>query len=377
MLYYITINLVSTYFLYNNIPSEIEKKNNVKNLVSNPKQKKIKIKSVVLNDKSKPVNEIHSNDPVFSTSKNQEKNTNINNFINNNKSINYNYNKRKKKKKLSVRIEKTNLYNLKNSIFINSIEKVNVSDKNNNMGKIQLTFDHLSPVPNKDIDENEFNELPYLTAITYDHRNVFSTFMNIFIVKIEIIEIFCFSEKYTSILLELNKYLLAILLEIFFNAFLFSDDIISQKYHSNGVLDKFTSLFLSTFSKVLSNIIEYLINKLTDIYSYTPVLIRDVKIKKYYLYYVKKILKIMNIKIIWFLIVENIVSLFITYYLFVFCAIYSKSQNSFIVNYFYGAIESLLISFGISLIITTLRMIGLKNRFKVMYDTSKFINKKF
>ena len=357
-----------TRFLYNNIPSENEIKNQANGLNSNP-TKKNKLKPIVLNDKRKSVNELRLSNQTFMLSKNMENNQNNNNIINNNETNNKR-NKRRKKRILTVKIEVSSLRDIKNGKGRKSVD-----DKNH--FRNQLSFDYLSPIHDKNIDESEFNQLPYSSAIIYDHRNIFSIFSNIFITKIEIIQIIFYSEKYTSILLELNKYILGILLELFFNAFLFNDDVISQKYHANGELDKFTSLFMSTVSKILSSIFEYLINRLSDVYSIVPILLKEVKSEKYYLYNVFKILKIMHIKISCFLIVEVIVSSFITYYLFVFCTIYSNAQNNFIANYFYGVIESLLISLAIALVVTTLRMIGLKNRNKDIYNTSKFINERF
>ena len=81
-----------------------------------------------------------------------------------------------------------------------------------------------------------------------------------------------------------------------------------------------------------------------------------------------------KIKVIIFYLLSHIVCLCITYYLFIFCKIYEKSQISLLKNYFLGVVESLLNSFGITLIISILRFIGLKCATKKIYRTSVYLN---
>ena len=66
-----------------------------------------------------------------------------------------------------------------------------------------------------------------------------------------------------------------------------------------------------------------------------------------------------------------------TYYLFVFCTVYHNSQSSIVVNYIIGALTSLAFFFGLTIIITVLRIISLKcNSFK-LYNTSRYLYKTF
>ena len=64
-------------------------------------------------------------------------------------------------------------------------------------------------------------------------------------------------------------------------------------------------------------------------------------------------------------------------YILIFCQIYKKSQNSLLINYLLGLIESLAYSVGISLIICVLRFIGLKCKLKRIYRTSVYLDEKF
>ena len=67
----------------------------------------------------------------------------------------------------------------------------------------------------------------------------------------------------------------------------------------------------------------------------------------------------------------------ITYYLFIFCIIYKKSQLSLLSNYFLGVVESLIKSFGVSLIVCIIRFISLKFKSKRLYRTSIYLDKYF
>ena len=74
--------------------------------------------------------------------------------------------------------------------------------------------------------------------------------------------------------------------------------------------------------------------------------------------------------------INFILSLFITFYLIIFCKIYNKSQGSLIINYLIGFIESLAYSIGVSLIVCILRYLGLKKKLIYLYRTKVYLDKK-
>ena len=77
------------------------------------------------------------------------------------------------------------------------------------------------------------------------------------------------------------------------------------------------------------------------------------------------------------LLFELSVGNFMIYYLFLFGAIYSKTILSFMLNYFYSQLESLLYSFGLSLLISLLRKISINCEIKRFYIISKYLNDNF
>ena len=104
------------------------------------------------------------------------------------------------------------------------------------------------------IDDNDYNDLPYNKAIIYDKRDFIKTFTSVVIDKIELMSIFSNNKTLVKELL-LCQYILSLLVDFYFNTILYSDDIISHKYHNEGKLDLALSLLLSLSSNIITSII--------------------------------------------------------------------------------------------------------------------------
>ena len=163
------------------------------------------------------------------------------------------------------------------------------------------------------------------------------------------------------------------------NAIFYTDEIVSEKYHNNGELDFFTTLFLSLASNIAVNIIMIFINSLISYREYLSLFFKEINYKNSYSYIVtfKKINKIMIIKVFFFYLSSLILSAFSMIYILIFCQIYKKSQNSLLINYVIGLVESFAYSVGISLIICILRYISIKYKLIHIYRTSVYLNTKF
>ena len=100
------------------------------------------------------------------------------------------------------------------------------------------------------------------------------------------------------------------------------------------------------------------------------------EIKDEILYYmlIKSILGVVQIRIYIYFFIEFIIANICGYYIYIFCNIYKKSQFSMILNYLMGLGESLLISLGITIIVTILRLISLKIRSKRTYYSSRYLS---
>ena len=109
---------------------------------------------------------------------------------------------------------------------------------------------------NKDKEhEEKINELPFSKAILVDKRNIIQIFFSFITEKLELIGILLSNHKIKIILLE--EYILSLLINFFINALLYSDEVVSNKYHNNGKLDLAVSLVLSILSNIVTSIICY------------------------------------------------------------------------------------------------------------------------
>ena len=228
-----------------------------------------------------------------------------------------------------------------------------------------------------EINKEDYNDLPFTQALRLDKRNIMITFYSIFKMKIELIAIIFYPDEYIPRTFELSIYFLNFLFSYFMNALLYSDDIISQKYHNNGQLELITSIFLSLTSNIISSIIVWAIKGIT---SYDEIL-RYItqEIKHDYLFQTNfiKYFKLVKLKAFIYYIISFILSISIIYYLYLFCEIYNKSQISLLINYLLGIIESLIFSLSISIIICILRICSIKYKLKAIYRTSVYLNQKF
>ena len=224
------------------------------------------------------------------------------------------------------------------------------------------------------IGEKDYNCLPYSQALKSDNRNFFSIYISLIKMKIIIIAILFFSEEFNDKSSALSIYTLEIQFNFFLNTLLYTDDIVSQKYHNNGYLNLFTTVFLSLTSNIISSIIMYFIEKLVSYRKYLPKMVKELKEKYEYILTFKKLYLVLKIQIFFFFIISFILSLFFTLYVLIFCEIYKKSQISLLINYIIGIIESLAYSFGVSIIICILRYLGLKLKIIYLYRTSVYLD---
>jgi hypothetical protein len=226
----------------------------------------------------------------------------------------------------------------------------------------------------KEDKEEDFNELPFTLAINKDKRNIFEIFTSVIVKKITLINLFFGDEKIKILLF--NENLLSLLVDFFFNALLYSDEVVSHKYHNNGKLDFVVSLVLSLLSNIISSMICYFL-----IYSeiIEERLDQILQMKRAYKYPIvlNKFLKNLKLKVLLYIFKEIFVILFCFYYLIIFTIVYSRSKFSLLYNFLFSLFEKIIESLIISIIIAITRKISLKFSNRYIYNTSKYINDKF
>ena len=222
--------------------------------------------------------------------------------------------------------------------------------------------------------EENINELPYSKAIEVDKRSISHIFCSFIVEKLELISICFYEHQIKSILL--SEYILTLLINFFFNALLYSDDVVSNKYHNNGKLDFAVSLLLSIISNIITTVICYYIKYSRGIEERMN-LILEIKYKMHCYRNIKRFFKYLKIKLVCFVFSQFIITGVCMYYIVIFCILYSHSQKSLVVNYIYSLLESIITTVGITTIILITRKIGLSCLNKEMYNASKYINSKF
>ena len=164
----------------------------------------------------------------------------------------------------------------------------------------------------ENIKQEDFNDLPYKLAIIKDKRNIFQIFISIIFKKIDIINFFYGNEKIKIILV--IEYIISLLINFFFNALLYSDAVISHKYHNNGELDLIVTLTLSILSNIITSILCYYIRYSRGIEERMEQ-IMEIKKKIYYLYNTSKFFNYLKFKFFCFLISQIIIVACCFYYI--------------------------------------------------------------
>ena len=268
---------------------------------------------------------------------------------------------------LKTNINERNINKFKNKI--KNIENSNNNSKNN-------IFPNKIEEKKEDINEKEnINELPYTQAIIRDKRNIFQILISLIIQKFEIIHFFYGDEKLKIIMI--YEYIFSLLIKLFFNTLLYSDEVVSKKYHNNGKLDFVVSLTLSLISNIITSFICFCVDFSEIIEEKLDLIIEIQKRKYFYIKNIIKFFKYLKLRFLIDIITQLFIIPFIFNYIIVFCIVYSKSKVSLINNYLVSIIEDSIISIIISIIITITRKVGIVYFNRYFYNFSKYINSKF
>jgi hypothetical protein len=250
------------------------------------------------------------------------------------------------------------------------------NSKRNSTRLTQLPSEKIKKTDNKDDEKKEeenINDLPYTKALELDKRNILHVYVSFLLEKLDFINCFCTSNKIKIILFV--EYILSLLINFFFNALLYSDEVVSHKYHNNGNLDILVSFVLSILSNIVTSIICSYLQYSKGIDDKID-LILEIKYDKHYFRNVKRFYLYLKLKFICFFIAQIIVFATCIYYIEIFCVKYHCSQMSLLLNFCYSFIESIITSFALVFIIVLTRKIGLSCSNKELYNTSKYINNK-
>ena len=265
----------------------------------------------------------------------------------------------------------TNIKVVKNVYYFSkiNINSSNILLKNDKSTKNFPKFKNIKIKEKIEGKKEDFNELPFMLAKKKDKRNIFEIFASIIAKKITLIKLFFGDEKIKILLL--NENILSLLVNFFFNALLYSDEVVSHKYHNDGTLDFIVSLILSILSNIISSIACYFLNYSELIEERFDQILQMKKAYNYPLA-LTKFLKKLKLKVLIYILKEIFIILFCFYYLIIFTIVYSYSNISLLYNYLYSLIEQIIKSLIISIIVAITRKISFK--FSNIYIYNRLTN---
>ena len=136
--------------------------------------------------------------------------------------------------------------------FSSILNKKNISN-NKNIQKSKTIIYELKNQEKINKNNENYNFSPYIIALREDKRKLFEIIKSYIFDKIEILNLFNSNEYFKYIVF--CEYILSLLLDFFFNTLLYSDEIVSHKYHNNGRLQFIVTFILSLLSNIITSII--------------------------------------------------------------------------------------------------------------------------
>ena len=275
-----------------------------------------------------------------------------------------------------------------NNSLVNS--KINYQKSKSKFHKIEINklknFDQHITLTNTDVNLNtnsdknikkvekidcDYDVLCFEEAEKYDHRSTSAFYWDYLSDKQNIINIIIDNSILDMTYLKLDRYIIAISLDFFFNALFFTDNYISKKYENNGAL----SFFVGLPKTIFSNIIVFFICFILDYLSSNKIeqIIKNEKYSEEFKLIAHKIMKLYKIKLVIYFILSMLIMFLSFYFVSAFCAVYHNIQNDWIISGLESCAISLIFPFLTGIIITILWKISLSYQKKNLYKVTKWL----
>ena len=217
----------------------------------------------------------------------------------------------------------------------------------------------------KKIKDDILNKLPYEQAIEKDKRS----FSNYYLSEIKNSQSFIFtfisSDDGNNKFIKIILFIFNISMYICWNTLFFSDTSISYIYSQSGSYNYIYFLPKSIVSSILSGLINTIFKLLA--------LNNSIKLKTSYHKY-KKNLLVTQIKLGMFFLLQFFFLLFFWYFTTSFCAVYINSQKHLFKSCLLSLLFSMIFPFFFVIMITILRLVGIRKKSKILYNISKFLS---
>ena len=236
------------------------------------------------------------------------------------------------------------------------------------------------------LDNYNYNE-----AIKYDDRDFWRIYFICLLAKVNILNTFFFKSSLEPQNLRISLFIFNYSCDFAFNALFYFNQKISDKYHYEEnnlnyfvLLNNITISFFSAASNFfLVKCLNILINSKNEIENVfrneekimrknKNYIVSPNKKKKIFNDIFKKI-KCLKIKIIFYIIIQSLLMLFFFYYIVAFCEVYKETQISWLYDSLISFLLSILIELLESFCISSVYIISIKYRLKMIYKIVLFL----
>ena len=134
--------------------------------------------------------------------------------------------------------------------------------------------------------DDDLLDMDFEHAILYDKRIYLRMYWGILVDNQIILDTFCTENYLHLFIIKLSFMIFNFQINLFLNAFFYTDEYISDAYHNNGVLDFFTSLPKSIYSFIATLIITNLLKMLSNSKSELTRVIRNKRKDNNYIFFI-------------------------------------------------------------------------------------------
>ena len=215
-----------------------------------------------------------------------------------------------------------------------------------------------------------YDKLTFNEAIKLDKRGWFSMYFSMLKTFHPIYSCFIDKEPDKIRLILISDFIFGISTDIAFNAIFYSDNYISNTYHSG--YDFLYEIPKSIFSSLSASLVTFFLGLLTIDFPDEDDIKVEIEKNKNLKYKEEISHKIATFNIVYFIFIL-VLTLFCWYYVAAFCAVYQNSQNSFLYGCLTSFILSMLFPFLTAIECVALRKISFCLNSELFFHAEKFI----
>ena len=280
------------------------------------------------------------------------------------KNINKNVNNNKIKKNLSFNKNKLgSIYGDNHKIRKDTYSKTSKLSSNKQVKK-KLEFKPIkNEIINKNLTDQELNNLNYEKALIIDKRTFFQYYFSLLRTKHIILFTFCQPNDYNLFSIKLCLFLLSFSLYLSINCFFFDDNTMHSIYIENGNYNFILQLPQIILSSLISIIINIFLKELSltekSILSFKGIKnLENIQQKS------SKLINYLKMKILIFFIICLLLLFFFLYFISCFCAVYPNTQIILFKDTCFSFLVSLVYPFAIYFFPPTFRIPALRAKKK-------------